>query len=155
MYRQGRRESEYDSIRFIYCNYENWNDFVIPAHAVRDTGLEYRSRDYKCNANSYIKSIRIKEDKIKVDNLLANYILGIELACSDDSKKAKTLNAELTSNGAWSTWTDMGDQFICGERELSGYYGIMVKRSSALLPYTGLWGKWSDYEVAENGYFAC
>jgi hypothetical protein len=140
----------YISYGFIYCNYDDWNDSVTPGSASLDPSMTYATWDYKCSTNKYIKSLRLGISTSRSD-IEYKYIGALEATCSD----LKVLKTKINNYYNWNDSLDLQNDYICGERMLSGLYGMGIKRCSSLLLYPGEWGKWSDYDQAESGYFAC
>jgi hypothetical protein len=160
----------FDSINFIYCLHNNCGTPENPGQASRDSRNTYQTNDIKCAYGHLITSIRVKEEKVVIEGKEVNSISGIEFACSNDPQKSKTLKHEFRSPGTWSAWTDLGDNYICGENQLkdpydlrdgvSGLYGLMIRKCSnekkkELTIYEAPRGKFTDFVIPEKGYYAC
>ena len=104
----------FDSINFLYSEKDKLAYTENLGQVDRDERNTYQYKDYKCADGHYIKSIRVREEKVVIGGSEVNTISAIQFACSDDPNKANLLKHEFRSSGTWSAWTELGDQYIYG-----------------------------------------
>lgn len=161
------------SMSMIYCSGRDWSKVEIPKLNEKQGGISYNDHKYTCPKDHYIRTLRFKQAKIKINGTEHTSINGIELFCYNSHKKNSVLKHDFKPAGALSEWVDIKAQYICGDQTLmerytvqadaSGLYGLKVKLCPGPWNYggmfvdifVGLWGDWTDAQRAEKDFFAC